>query len=132
MSHLIKDRYGTYYTRQVVPPPLRPFMQEPWRGKSEWKRTLGAKDPKEAKRVHIGMLAWMDAAFAVAEPKADGTVTSRRIDLDKRGCFVLEAKQSRQVKGGDKELHAGPNPKATPQTRDRRGAEPFRALPSRS
>jgi len=33
----------------------------------------------------------------------DGTASSRRIDLYKKGCFVLEAKQSRQ-KGGPKEI----------------------------
>ena len=33
----------------------------------------------------------------------DGSKCPGRIDLYKRGCFVLEAKQSRQ-KGGDKEL----------------------------
>jgi hypothetical protein len=37
-----------------------------------------------------------DAAF-------DGSASSRRIDLYKKGCFVLEAKQSRQ-KGGKKEI----------------------------
>jgi hypothetical protein len=41
----------------------------------------------------------------VKEPNGDGTFASRRIDLYKRGSFVLEAKQSRQ-KGGKKELAA--------------------------
>lgn len=41
---------------------------------------------------------------AVKEPGRDGSTASRRIDLYKRGSFVLEAKQSRQ-KGGDKEVH---------------------------
>lgn len=36
---------------------------------------------------------------AVKEPNGDGTFTPRRIDLYKRGCFVLEAKQSRQPGG---------------------------------
>lgn len=40
---------------------------------------------------------------AVKDVQPDGTVSSRRIDLYKRGCFVLEAKQSRQ-KGGSKEI----------------------------
>lgn len=40
---------------------------------------------------------------AVRETHTDGTVSVRRIDLYKRGCFVLEAKQSRQ-KGGKKEV----------------------------
>ena len=40
----------------------------------------------------------------VKEPGRDGTVSSRRIALYKRGSFVLEAKQSRQQSGGDKEV----------------------------
>ncbi|MGO8738778.1 class I SAM-dependent DNA methyltransferase [Rhodoblastus sp.] len=42
---------------------------------------------------------------AVKDPGRDGGATSRRIDLYKRDCFVLEAKQSRQQKGGEKEVH---------------------------
>jgi len=40
----------------------------------------------------------------VKEQGRDGTISSRRIDLYKRDSFVLEAKQSRQQKGGDKEV----------------------------
>lgn len=39
----------------------------------------------------------------VKEPKRDGADASNHIDLYKRDCFVLEAKQSR-MKGGKKEL----------------------------
>src|SRR5689334_8504958 len=41
---------------------------------------------------------------AVKERTADGSESWGRIDLYKRGCFVLEAKQSRQQKGGAKEV----------------------------
>jgi hypothetical protein len=44
---------------------------------------------------------------AVRETQPDGTTSVRRIDLYKRGCFVLEAKQSRQ-KGGAKEISGQP------------------------
>src|SRR5690242_10876903 len=37
----------------------------------------------------------------VREAQGDGGYSNRRIDLYKRGCFVLEAKQSRQA-GGSK------------------------------
>ena len=40
----------------------------------------------------------------VREVGRDGTVSHRRIDLYRRGAFVLEAKQSRQRKGGEKEV----------------------------
>src|ERR1700712_5247535 len=39
----------------------------------------------------------------VREPVGDGTYPSRRIDLYRRGAFILEAKQSR-LKGGPKEV----------------------------
>jgi hypothetical protein len=60
----------------------------------------------------------------VKERGREGAVSSRRIDLYKRDCFVLEAKQSRQKKGGDKEVHgqAGLFVTETP-TQGRRGAE---------
>ena len=35
----------------------------------------------------------------------DGGVSNRRIDLYKRDCFVLEANQSRQKEGGEKQVH---------------------------
>jgi hypothetical protein len=41
----------------------------------------------------------------VNELGRDGGVSSRRIDLYKRDCFVLEAKQSRQKVGDDKHVH---------------------------
>ncbi|MEJ0015566.1 MAG: DNA methyltransferase [Acetobacteraceae bacterium] len=53
----------------------------------------------------------------VQEFDTEGSVAHRRIDLYKRGCFVLEAKQSRQ-KGGNKEVLGQPDMFA--------GAEPSR------
>ncbi len=41
----------------------------------------------------------------VKEPGRDGGMSSRRVDLYKRDCFVLEAKQPRQKEGGDKQVH---------------------------
>ena len=41
---------------------------------------------------------------AVKEIARDGSVSTRRMDLYKRDCFVLEAKQSRQIKDGAKEV----------------------------
>ncbi|MDR3375639.1 MAG: hypothetical protein P4L98_18075 [Ancalomicrobiaceae bacterium] len=80
MSHLIKDRHGTYDTRRIIPPALHPFMPDPWRDKSESKRTLGTKDPKEARRANIAMLARMDAAFAVAEARQKAAVRENLSD----------------------------------------------------
>ncbi len=41
---------------------------------------------------------------AVKETRRDGSTSPRRIDLYKRDCFVLEAKQSRQIEGGPKQI----------------------------
>lgn len=41
---------------------------------------------------------------AVKEPNGDGSFNHRRIDLYKRGCFVLEAKQSRLKAGSAKAM----------------------------
>jgi hypothetical protein len=60
----------------------------------------------------------------VKETARDGTVSYRRIDLYKRGSFVLEAKQSRQQPGGAKQL-SGQSELFAADTvpRGRRGAE---------
>ncbi len=57
---------------------------------------------------------------AVKETGRDGTVSSKRIDLYKRDCFILEAKQSRF--SGAKKLADAPADSAT-KTRGRRGAD---------
>ena len=60
---------------------------------------------------------------AVKEPNGDGTFTNRRIDLYKRGCFVLEAKQSRQEGGAKQVTGQGSLFSAEePEVRGRRGA----------
>ena len=60
----------------------------------------------------------------VKEPARDGATTSKRIDLYKRDCFVLEAKQSRQT-GGGKEVKGQPDLfAADPQHQGRRAGPP--------
>jgi hypothetical protein len=58
---------------------------------------------------------------AVRRQAADGTPGSCRIDLYKRDCFVLEAKQSRQT-GGAKQLGVQYLPGMEPPTRGVRDA----------
>ncbi len=59
----------------------------------------------------------------VKEIGRDGSISSRRIDLYKRDSFVLEAKQSRQQEGGDKQVQGQPTlPGVDAQPRGRRGA----------
>ena len=57
----------------------------------------------------------------VTEVQRDGSVAHKRIDLYKRGCFVLEAKQSRQP-GATKELVGEATPRG-PAGRGRSGAD---------
>ncbi|MFG1244236.1 DNA methyltransferase [Xanthobacter sp. V7C-4] len=57
----------------------------------------------------------------VRETARDGTVSNKRIDLYKRDCFILEAKQSRFA--GDKKLAEAPAEPAAGKTRGRRGAD---------
>jgi hypothetical protein len=67
-----------------------------------------------------------DSVFerVVKEPARDGATTSKRIDLYKRDCFVLEAKQSRQM-GGDKEVRGQADLfAADPEHRGRRAGPP--------
>ncbi|MEA2739326.1 MAG: hypothetical protein QOH05_2633, partial [Acetobacteraceae bacterium] len=58
---------------------------------------------------------------AVRRQAPDGTPGSGRIDLYKRGCFVLEAKQSRQA-GGTKQIAVDYLPGFEPSTRGVRDA----------
>ncbi len=59
---------------------------------------------------------------AVKEPNGDGTFNHRRIDLYKRGSFVLEAKQSRLRPGSGKEMEPTPDLFGETRVRGRRGA----------
>jgi hypothetical protein len=59
---------------------------------------------------------------AVRDSGRDGSVSVRRIDLYKRGCFVLEAKQSRQQAGNSKEIQLTLLP-PEPAVRGRRSAD---------
>ena len=60
-------------------------------------------EPASADRDHNDYV--FERAVTFRQP--DGSTSHGRIDLYKRGCFVLEAKQSRQ-KGGAKEVTAAP------------------------
>ncbi|MCC0004175.1 MAG: class I SAM-dependent DNA methyltransferase [Methylobacteriaceae bacterium] len=83
---------------------------------------LGLPHPDPASAEH----ADNDYVFerVVREAGRDGTISNRRIDLYKRDAFVLEAKQSRQVPGGDKQVQGQTDlilTEAVP--RGRRGAD---------
>ena len=72
---------------------------------SEFCDAIGVRRPEPASAT----TAENDYVFerAVKEPSPDGSAGTGRIDLYKRGSFVLEAKQSR-LSGGKKEIVAAP------------------------
>jgi hypothetical protein len=83
---------------------------------------LGLPDPDPANHHH----ETNDYVFerVVKEVARDGSLATRRIDLYKRNSFVLEAKQSRQERGGDKEVVGQPDLFVSDVVpRGRRGAE---------
>jgi hypothetical protein len=79
---------------------------------------LGARRPAPAATATATATEENDYVFerVVKRPSDDGTHGSGRIDLYKRGCFVLEAKQSRQT-GGAKQLAIRHLPGMEPPTR---------------
>jgi hypothetical protein len=114
----------------VAPAPLEAFIRR-WQGReggqeranyalflSELCDAIGVPRPDPAAQDTAGN----DYVFerTVDEPDGQGSVSHRRIDLYKRNCFVLEAKQSRQ-KGGKKEVLGQPSLFATAEP-SRRGA----------
>ena len=123
-----KDREG------AAPPAVDAFIAR-WQGRhggqeranyalflTELCDALGLPHPEPASAEHSSN----DYVFerVVKEPGRDGAVANRRIDLYKRDSFVLEAKQSRQAPGGDKEVPGQSDLFATDAApRGRRGAE---------
>jgi hypothetical protein len=100
-------------TTQAAPDPIERFIAR-WQGReggqeranyalflTELCATLNLPQPDPA----TAAAEENDYVFerVVREPAIDGSASLRRIDLYKRGCFVLEAKQSR-LKGGAKEM----------------------------
>ena len=82
MTYLLKDRHGTYYFRRVVPPHLRPFMPPPWRGKANFKRSLGTKKPTTAKIEASKALRECTVAFQIALRTKDGTPEEGKMTAD--------------------------------------------------
>ena len=78
MTYLLKDRHGTYYFRRVIPPDLRAFMPWPWRGKANFKRSLGTKKPSAAKIEASKALRECTVAFQTAL-RAKGGMTADTI-----------------------------------------------------
>ena len=73
ISYLVQVPSGVYYLRRVIPPALRPFMPEPWRGKSVWKLSLQTNDYAQAKRrADSGVRSRCNADFTADLPPWGG------------------------------------------------------------
>jgi hypothetical protein len=77
MTYLLKDRNGTCYFRRVIPLALRPFMQAPWTGLANFKRSLGTKRPVIAKVEASKALRDCTIAFQNAERAMRGELPAK-------------------------------------------------------
>jgi hypothetical protein len=89
MTYLLKDRHGTQYFRRVIPLALRPHMPPPWRGKANFKRTLGTKKPNVAKAQAEDALRECTVAFQNAEMAQRGE-TAKPITPVGAGSIAIE------------------------------------------
>lgn len=75
MTRPTLDSRGVYQYRRKVPTPLQGVIK-----RSEWKRSLGTRDPEEAKRLAIAVAQECDQEFALARAVLDGSVTLHASD----------------------------------------------------
>jgi hypothetical protein len=93
MTYLLKDRHGTYYFRRVIPSAIRAFMPPPWRGKANFKVTLGTKKPAIAKVEASKALRDCTVAFQIADrAMRGGPAKANRID--EIGSIAIEEIES--------------------------------------
>jgi hypothetical protein len=89
MTYLLKDRHGTYYFRRVVPPALRAFMPAPWRGKANFKRSLGTKKPSAAKIEASKALRECTVAFQTALRAKDGIPADAKVVAEEAHPIII-------------------------------------------
>jgi hypothetical protein len=90
MTYLLKDRHGTYYFRRVVPPDMRPFMPPPWRGKANFKLSLGTKKPSAAKIEASKVLRECTVAFQIALRAKDGMLADVKIVVEAHPITIAD------------------------------------------
>ncbi|WP_298960301.1 DUF6538 domain-containing protein [uncultured Methylobacterium sp.] len=67
LSYVVRLPSGVYYFRRAIPPALRSFMPDPWRGKTAWKESLRTSDYPAAKKAHARVWQRCSADFDTAE-----------------------------------------------------------------
>ena len=92
MSYLIRDQHGTYYFRRTIPRALRPFMPEPWTGKTAWKVSLATKNPADAKRRCTARLKACQRDLDLAEMRRGLRSASRRCKIAASGGWRTRRK----------------------------------------
>jgi integrase len=73
---------GMYWLRKRVPDDLKAVI-----GKSEVKKTLGTKDPLEAKRLHTAALAEIEAEWAALRKGVSAVLTEAMVDEFETAIF---------------------------------------------
>ena len=126
MSYLIRDHYGTYYFRRVVPVALRVFMPEPWVGLVNYKHSLGTKDPKIAKREGSKALRACVVAFEFAERamKGGGKALTSAPSHDSLSLEDIEADIMSELLAADELERRDGDARRHHQTREERSAWP--------
>lgn len=85
-------RTGMYWLRRAVPADLRPLV-----GKREEKRTLGTRDPEEAKRKHLEALAELESRWAalrtgqaITGPAADAPKSLTEVEAQELAAWMFD------------------------------------------
>src|SRR5690349_21443640 len=89
---------GVYWFRKVIPPKLREAI-----GKTEWRETLGTKNPIEAKAKYLDVAAKVEALLAQAR---DGSVSlTHQQQVALVGDWYRRELEAREAEPGDPDHH---------------------------
>jgi integrase len=127
MTYLLKDRHGTYYFRRVIPPDLRDFMPPPWRGKANFKRSLGTKKPSAAKIEASKALRECTVAFQTALRAKDGIPADAKVVAEEAHPITIadiESDVIAEVLAADDEEREDGDDRRRLQTTEERAAWP--------
>jgi hypothetical protein len=70
MTHVVRDKNGTYYFRRVIPERMRPFMPGAFQGKANWKKSFFTKSGAAMKLAYSAMQLACERDFNTADLQA--------------------------------------------------------------
>jgi hypothetical protein len=70
MTHVVRDKNGTYYFRRVIPERMRQFMPGDFQGKANWKKSFLTKSGPVMKRAYAAMQRACERDFNTADLQA--------------------------------------------------------------